>query len=59
MTDRRIKQHDQLNHILGNYIAVGVNAPKKYPKKPLTAEDRKIEYSPQDFQQIAKRYGKK
>jgi hypothetical protein len=55
-----MKQQDQLNHILGNYIAIGINDPKKYPRKPVTAEEKKIEYSPQDFQKLAKqRYGKK
>lgn len=29
-----IKELDTLNHIAGNYTAHGVNAPKKYPKKP-------------------------
>lgn len=35
---KRIKANmeiqDSLNHILGGYISTGVNAPKKYPKKP-------------------------
>lgn len=26
---------DRLNHILGNYIAIGVNDPQKYPEKPI------------------------
>lgn len=26
--------NDSLNHILGTYIGVAVNSPKKYPKKP-------------------------
>jgi len=29
---------DRLNHILGQYIAMGVNNPKKYPKEPLLAK---------------------
>lgn len=30
-----MKMHDNLNHILGNYMAFAVNDPKSYPKKPL------------------------
>ena len=26
--------NDSLNHILGSYIGLAVNSPKKYPKKP-------------------------
>ena len=58
--DAEAKQTDQLNHILGEYIAYAVNSPKKYPKKPKLQEDNKIEYSGQDIQKMAKqRYGKK
>jgi len=33
---------DSLNHILGSYIATGVNNPKKYPKEPsLRAQEDK------------------
>lgn len=30
----RLKDIDALNHVLGSYVAVGVNNPKKYPKEP-------------------------
>jgi hypothetical protein len=36
-----MKQSDQLNHVLGNYIATGVNNPKKYPKEPLMGEKKR------------------
>lgn len=37
--DMRVQ--DSLNHILGQYVAMGINASKKnpYPKKPLLAKD--------------------
>lgn len=44
-TTREMERVDILNHLLGNYIALGVNNPKKYPKKPLfqTEKARKKE----------------
>lgn len=30
---------DRLNHVLGTYIAVGVNDPQKYPEKPISSTD--------------------
>ena len=58
-----MKQQDRLNHILGNYIAVGINNPKKYPKKPALSQDesKKTVYtSDSHFEQIARiKYGKK
>lgn len=35
----KVRQSDLLNHILGSYIAIGVNDPKKYPDKPRLAEN--------------------
>jgi len=32
---------DSLNHILGSYVGVAVNAPKKYPKKPVATRKKK------------------
>ena len=34
---------DALNHTLGRYIGIAVNNPKKYPKEPYLAEERKRE----------------
>lgn len=33
--DEKIKEQDTLNWILGKYIAIAVNNPKKYPDSPL------------------------
>lgn len=36
---RENEQADFLNHVLGSYIALAVNNPKKYPKKPFLSEE--------------------
>lgn len=58
-----MKQQDQLNHILGNYISIGVNNPKKYPKDPaLSANEKKVVTYTNDaaYERIARiKYGKK
>lgn len=36
---QRIKEVDTLNHLLGKYVAYGVNDPKHYPSKPFTEKD--------------------
>ena len=40
--ESNIRLQDQLNYILGQYVAMGVNASKKnpYPKKPLLADNK-------------------
>lgn len=35
----KFRQADYLNHVLGSYISIGVNEPKKYPKQPQLAEN--------------------
>lgn len=30
---------DKLNHILGTYVAIGINDPKKYPSAPLLDDE--------------------
>lgn len=37
--EEEMKLKDSLNHLLGKYIAIGVNNPKKYPKKPFLAKE--------------------
>ncbi len=32
--NKRIKEQDALNHMLGKYISIGVNNPKDYPTRP-------------------------
>lgn len=32
--DNNTREIDALNHLLGQYIAVGFNKPKDYPRKP-------------------------
>lgn len=36
--DRAIARQDELNHLLGRYIAIGFNNPSKYPDKAIWAE---------------------
>jgi hypothetical protein len=58
--ENEAKQTDQLNHILGRYIASAHHDPAKYPRKPALQEDKVTEDTPEDFQKLAKqRYGKK
>lgn len=30
--------HDSLNYLLGQYIGLAINSPKKYPKKPFLSK---------------------
>jgi len=56
--NRRLQDLDSLHHLLGNYIAIGVNNPKKYPKEPYLTEKKQIalkEMSDDQMQQEAKR----
>lgn len=62
--EREMRQADQLNHILGNYIAVGVNNPKKYPKTPALSSEQKektqVFTKDEDYERIARiKYRKK
>jgi hypothetical protein len=36
---RRLREADALNHLLGKYIAFAFNDPKKYPSKPFTDQN--------------------
>jgi len=40
---QRLRQSDLLNHILGGYIAIGVNEPNKYPKNPRLSQEPEVE----------------
>lgn len=55
--EREARQTDMLNHILGNYIAVGVNNPKKYPKKPTlhdSKDNKQVFTSDEDYERVAR-----
>jgi hypothetical protein len=36
---RQVELADVLNHVLGKYISVAFNNPKKYPKEPILAKE--------------------
>lgn len=60
--EQQAKQIDNLNHILGGYIATGVNDPKKYPRKPKLADQEEVSVykSDEEYERIARmKYGKK
>lgn len=63
--ERESRMIDQLNHILGSYVATGVNNPKKYPKEPSLSkrnDSEKKMIATTDEQRIAMvriKYGKK
>jgi len=40
---------DQLNYYLGQYISVGVNNPKKYPKVPFLEKSNKPKETNNDY----------
>lgn len=44
---------DIANHLLGQYISIGVNNPKKYPKEPFLARQEK-KMLPADDNALAK-----
>lgn len=49
------EHQDQLNYLLGKYVALAVNNPKKYPKEPfLTKKQSTIFTSDEDRQQQAR-----
>lgn len=52
----RAKEIDAHNFNLGKYIAVAVNDPKKYPKKPFLAEakEEKKVMTPEEMQRNAR-----
>jgi len=50
---------DHLNHILGTYVATGVNNPKKYPRKPLLKQPSSGSKKTQTARQMASMLGAK
>lgn len=59
---REMERMDILNHLLGNYIALGVNNPKKYPKKPLFRTEnaqKKAEMSDEEMEIFGRIFAKK
>ena len=60
---RRQRDIDELNHVLGNYIAIGINNPKEYPKKPYLSEENETKKDMTDSsmeleaRRIAKMFG--
>ena len=45
-----------LNHLLGSYVGMAVNNPKKYPKKPYLSENQPLEDMDDDeMEKMAKR----
>lgn len=55
---RRLQDIDRLNHGLGQYVAMGVNNPKKYPKEPFMQDKKQSELkdmSDTQMQEEAKR----
>jgi len=54
---RRQQDLDQLNFLLGQYISIGNNDPKKYPKEPFLTEKKQTpkDMSDSQMQEEAKR----
>jgi hypothetical protein len=51
----RAKEHDALNFLLGRYIGVAVNDPKKYPKRPFLDEEvEQRDMSASEMERMAK-----
>jgi len=50
---------DYLHHILGTYVATGVNNPKKYPRKPLLKQPSRTAKATQTARQMASMLGAK
>ncbi len=51
--ERRLKEKDMLNHILGKYIAFAYNDPKKYPEEPFTSSVNNTEMNDDDMERVA------
>lgn len=43
--EEQTKRQDALNHLLGQYILIAFNNPKKYPKEPLMAKSKQAKQS--------------
>lgn len=43
-----MRLQDSLNFLLGQYVSIGVNNPKKYPSAPLLSEERENKELPAD-----------
>lgn len=41
--EKRFKEVDLFNYILGKYVAYAVNDPKRYPSKPFTEKTTQLE----------------
>lgn len=55
-TKLELSTQDSLNHILGDYIRIAFNAPKRYPKKPILGkigEEEKKEMTWQEMERMA------
>jgi hypothetical protein len=53
----RIEEQDYLNYLLGHYIAVAFNNPKKYPKHPfLHKKSFNRQMSDEDMERIAQNW---
>ena len=54
--EKRLKEMDTLNFILGKYIAFAVNDPRKYPKQPFTDKTSPLEpMSDEEMEKQARR----
>jgi hypothetical protein len=36
----QVRERDAVNRLLGQYVGIAVNSPKKYPKKPFLAKEK-------------------
>ena len=53
---QRIKETDELNYVLGKYIAYAFNDPKNYPKKPFTEQNTELKpMSDEEMEKQARR----
>lgn len=50
----RIKQLDELNYSLGQYISFAFNDPKNYPRKPFTDKNNDTELKPMTDEEMEK-----
>jgi hypothetical protein len=57
MREEQARESDAINYNLGVYIALAVNNPKKYPKKPFGDKPKALDWkqSKQMFKMLAKK----
>jgi hypothetical protein len=59
LQEAEAREADARNHVLGQYIGMAVNAPKKYPREPFLKKHRTPEQmTPEEMEKKVEKYNK-